>query len=215
MRKLLWEEKITHKGQVLFVMINYEEVKTYCLLLVGLGKKPKPMLSAACSFIVSVTLSWSPQCTSVQLGPQPTLKDRPLNRAASISKRPFPTVTEPSRGTGPPSLRAPTVRSVGSGVGAGNMKDGPNDGHGASDTSVLLSFWGIPPKGASGNWGKSPPPAVNFVCNRAPTAMEKPLYQTCSKKCTLHKYSTWENNVFERSFECSPILHLFVQKKIQ
>ncbi len=47
---------------------------------------------------------------------------------------------ELARGTGPPNLRAPTVRRVGSGGGAGKRKEGPNDGHEDSDASDLLSF---------------------------------------------------------------------------
>lgn len=95
---------------------------------------------------------------------------------------------ELSTGTGPPSLRVPTVQIVGSGGGAGNRKEGPNEGHGDSDASDLLSFSGIPPKGASGNWEKRPPPELNLVCKRAPTVIEKPQYQTCFKKYISHKY---------------------------
>lgn len=63
-----------------------------------------------------------------------------MYNAASISRRPFPRVTESSRGTGPPNLRAPTVLSVTSGAGGGKTMEEPSEGHEASGTAGLLSL---------------------------------------------------------------------------
>lgn len=140
----------------------------------GAGGNPCSTASHWGSSISLEALNRSPQWTSVQLGPQPTRKERPMKSPMSISNFPLPRVMDCSRGTRPCCLRTPTVFTCTSGTSGGTENAGANgevDSQRAADGGLLQGLTPFRSCGAVlGDWKMA---LANLDCSSPPAGGKK------------------------------------------